>query len=82
MRRGWRGIGLRLENGQESNPVLRRIDSDERPGSEIRARGIQGVHDNSTDGRIHYLLGRTYQQAGQAEKARQAMEIFRQRRQP
>lgn len=33
-----------------------------------------------TDGRIHYLLGKTFQQLGQSAKARQAMNIFRQRR--
>jgi len=32
------------------------------------------------DGRIHYLLARTYQQQGEAEKARKAMEEFRKRR--
>lgn len=32
------------------------------------------------DGRIHYVLGRTYMQQGEPEKARKAMEIFRQRR--
>jgi tetratricopeptide (TPR) repeat protein len=32
------------------------------------------------DGRIHYMLGRTYQQQGEAEKARNAMEEFRKRR--
>ncbi len=32
------------------------------------------------DGRIHYLLGKTFQQLGQPAKARQAMNIFRQRR--
>ena len=29
------------------------------------------------DGRIHYLLGRTYQQQGESEKARKAMDEFR-----
>lgn len=32
------------------------------------------------DGRIHYVLGRTLQKLGQTEKARKAMEVFRQRR--
>ena len=32
------------------------------------------------DGRIHYLLGRTYLQQGEDEKARTAMEEFRKRR--
>ena len=32
------------------------------------------------DGRIHYLLARTYQQQGEAEKARKAMDEFRKRR--
>jgi tetratricopeptide (TPR) repeat protein len=32
------------------------------------------------DGRVHYLLGRTYQQQGESEKAREAMKVFRQRR--
>jgi tetratricopeptide (TPR) repeat protein len=32
------------------------------------------------DGRIHYLLGRTYQQQGEKEKARSAMEEFRKRK--
>jgi tetratricopeptide (TPR) repeat protein len=35
-----------------------------------------------TDGRIHYLLGRTYQQQGETEKARSAMDEFRKRRKP
>jgi tetratricopeptide (TPR) repeat protein len=32
------------------------------------------------DGRIHYLLSRTYQQQGETEKARKSMEEFRKRR--
>ena len=32
------------------------------------------------DGRVHYLLSRTYQQQGETEKARKAMEEFRKRR--
>ena len=32
------------------------------------------------DGRVHYLLGRTYQQLGEAEKSRRAMDEFRKRR--
>jgi tetratricopeptide (TPR) repeat protein len=34
------------------------------------------------DGRVHYLLGRTYQQQGQTAKAGKAMEEFRKRRKP
>jgi len=34
------------------------------------------------DGRVHYLLGRTYQQQGQTLKAKKAMEEFRKRRKP
>jgi tetratricopeptide (TPR) repeat protein len=34
------------------------------------------------DGRLHYLLARTYQQAGDAAKAKAAMEVFRKRRGP
>ena len=29
------------------------------------------------DGRVHYLLGRTYQQLGEPEKSRRAMDEFR-----
>jgi tetratricopeptide (TPR) repeat protein len=32
------------------------------------------------DGRVHYLLGRTYQQQGKSDKARNAMDEFRKRR--
>jgi predicted Zn-dependent protease len=32
------------------------------------------------DGRIHYVLGTLYQQRGNSEKARRAMDIFRQRK--
>ncbi|HUS07749.1 MAG TPA: tetratricopeptide repeat protein [Bryobacteraceae bacterium] len=32
------------------------------------------------DGRIHYVLGTLYQQGGNSEKARRAMDIFRQRK--
>ena len=32
---------------------------------------------NDPDGRIHYLLGRTYQQQGESQKARKAMDEFR-----
>jgi tetratricopeptide (TPR) repeat protein len=37
---------------------------------------------DDADGRVHYLLGRTYQQLGEAEKARKAMDEFRKRRNP
>ena len=32
------------------------------------------------DGRIHYVLGRAYMKLGDSEKARKAMDVFRQRR--
>ena len=42
---------------------------------------LEGAPEDA-DGRIHYLLGRTYQQQGEKEKARNAIDEFRKRRKP
>ena len=51
-----------------------------RLGRGPRAIQVLEAAPEDPDGRVHYLLSRTYQQQGSAEKARRAMDEYRKRR--
>jgi predicted Zn-dependent protease len=74
-----------LRKALQANPREARIrlylaQALNRTGRAAEAIQVLEAAPEDQDGRIHYLLGRTYEQQGQPGKAREAMDIFRQRR--
>jgi tetratricopeptide (TPR) repeat protein len=66
-----------LANPHETQTRLYLAQSLVRLKRQAEAVRILEVAPEDPDGRIHYLLGRTYQQMGANEKARKAMDEFR-----
>jgi tetratricopeptide (TPR) repeat protein len=74
-----------LQKALQTNPretQIRLYLAQSLSGTGRAAEAIKVLEDapEDRDGRIHYVLARTWMQQGEPEKARKAMDVFRQRR--
>jgi Tfp pilus assembly protein PilF len=67
-------------NPRETQTRLYLADALTRIGRAAEAVQILEAAPEDPDGRIHYVLGRSYMKQGDSERARKAMDVFRQRR--